>query len=295
MTLASRKIPCRRRKAVSTGYPFTRRHLHGIVKVRIGGGRSGLYLDAGGPNFRNVTAHTGFTFHEPSMSVQGRPIATWAIPAVVLAVLLAFLASDAGTVATGLRGILFDAYQHAQPRAYQDTKARSGFAVRTLDADAASLARFGAWPWPHAVLAKLVRDLKAQHAAMVVFAFPLETPDPASPKSLLSQLPAGAAYDAVRTTLSQMIGPDDELAASMSTLATISGFTLGAQGARRPVVRAPLQFAGSKDPFGHVPQFALAAGAVAPVERTSLGIGALNLRFDADGKVRRMPLAFRLI
>src|SRR3569833_3758892 len=144
------------------------------------------------------------------------------------------------------------------------------------------------------MLAKLVRDLKAQHAAMVVFAFPLETPDPASPKSLLSQLPAGAEYDAVRTTLSQMIGPDDELAASMSTLATISGFTLGAQGARRPVVRAPLQFAGSKDPFGHVPQFALAAGAVAPVERTSLGIGALNLHFDADGKVRRMPLAFRL-
>src|SRR5690349_5830462 len=109
-------------------------------------------------------------FHEPSMSVPGRPIATWAIPAVVLAAALALLASDAASIATGLRGILFDAYQHSQPRAYQDTKPRAGFSVRTLDADRASLERFGPWPWPHAVLAKLVRDLKNQHAAMVVFA-----------------------------------------------------------------------------------------------------------------------------
>src|SRR6201999_3318024 len=106
------------------------------------------------------------------MSVQGRPIAAWAIPALVLAVALALLASDAGTVATRLRGILFDAYQHAQPRAYEDTKARAGFAVRTLDADKASLARFGAWPWPHATLARLVRELKQQHAALAVLAFP---------------------------------------------------------------------------------------------------------------------------
>src|ERR1700760_73750 len=108
------------------------------------------------------------------MSVQGRPIAAWAIPAVVLAIALALLASDAGTVATRLRGILFDAYQHIQPRAYVDTKARAGFAVRTLDVDKASLERFGPWPWPHATLAKIVRDLKNRHAAMVVFAFPLE-------------------------------------------------------------------------------------------------------------------------
>jgi len=38
------------------------------------------------------------------MSAEGRPIATWAIPAAVLAILLALLASDAGTVATRLRG-----------------------------------------------------------------------------------------------------------------------------------------------------------------------------------------------
>jgi len=227
------------------------------------------------------------------MSVPGRPIATWAIPAVVLAAALALLASDAASIATGLRGILFDAYQHSQPRAYQDTRARAGFSVRTLDADKASLERFGPWPWPHAVLAKLVRDLKNQHAAMVVFAFPLANPDPATPQNVLQQLPAGSEYDAMRTTLSQMMGPDEALAASLSTQATITGFTLGEDG-HRPAIRAPLRFTGAKNPFGRVPQFALATGAIPAVERTSLGIGALNLRYDPDGKVRRMPLAFRL-
>src|SRR5512142_428836 len=135
------------------------------------------------------------------MIVPGRPIATWAIPAVVLAAALALLASDAASIATGLRGILFDAYQHSQPRAYQDTRARAGFSVRTLDADKASLERFGPWPWPHAVLAKLV------------FAFPLANPDPATPQNVLQQLPAGSEYDAMRTTLSQMMGPDEALAA----------------------------------------------------------------------------------
>ena len=227
------------------------------------------------------------------MSVPGRPIATWAIPAVVLAAALALLASDAASIATGLRGILFDAYQHSQPRAYQDTKPRAGFSVRTLDADKASLERFGPWPWPHAVLAKLVRDLKNQHAAMVVFAFPLANPDPATPQNVLQQLPAGPEYDAMRTTLSQMIGPDEALAASLSAQATITGFTLGEDG-HRPAIRAPLRFTGAKNPFGRVPQFAMATGAIPAVERTSLGIGALNLRYDPDGKVRRMPLAFRL-
>jgi adenylate cyclase len=229
------------------------------------------------------------------MTLQGRPIAVWAIPAAVLALALALLASDLGTAATRLRGLLFDAYQQAQPRAYQDIKVRSGFSVRTLDADAASLHRFGPWPWPHAVLARLARELKTGHAAMAVFAFPLDTADPTNPRSLLGQVPADPQYDPVRATLSQMQSPDDDLAAAMSQLATVTGFTLGSSvAARAPLVRAPLHFSGAKDPFAHVPQFALASGAILSVERTSLGVGALNLRVDADDMLRRMPLAFRL-
>lgn len=227
------------------------------------------------------------------MSIRGKPVAVWAIPVLVLAAMLLLLGTDAGGIATQLRGILFDAYQHTKPRPYTDTKARAGFAVRTLDVDKASIERFGAWPWPHATLARLTHDLKAQGAAMVVFAFPLDTPDPTSPRNLLGKVPAGPEFDAVRSALSQMASADDDLAAAMSQLPSITGFTLGSEG-HAPFVRAPLRFVGTKNPFGHTPAFTTAAGAIPLVERISLGIGGLNLMFDADGKLRRMPLAFRL-
>ncbi|MBV9420111.1 MAG: adenylate/guanylate cyclase domain-containing protein [Alphaproteobacteria bacterium] len=228
------------------------------------------------------------------MTLRERPIALWAMPALVLAGMLLLLGTDAGGIATGLRGILFDAYQHSQPRTYVDTRAHSGFAVRTLDADKASLTRFGPWPWSHATLALIARELKAQGAAMAVFAFPLEGVDPASPKNLLGQVPPGPDADAIRTALSQMPSADDDLRLAMSRLASITGFTLGKESGHAPFVRAPLRFIGTKNPFAYVPNFTTAAGALPALEQTSLGIGALNLAFDADGKVRRMPLAFRL-
>ena len=229
------------------------------------------------------------------MSFQGRPIAIWAFPGLMLAAMLFVLGSDAGGIAARLRSVLFDSYQTSQPRPYQDTLAHAGYAVRTLDADMASLKRFGPWPWPHAVLARLARELKTQGAALAVFAFPLDAPDAASPRSLLAQLPSGPENDPLRTALTQMTSPDDGLAAAMSQLASVTGFTLGAsEVVQAPQIRAPLRFIGSKNPFGHVPAFTTAEGAIPAVERTSLGIGALNLPGDADGRLRRMPLAFRL-
>jgi adenylate cyclase len=228
------------------------------------------------------------------MNFQGRPLASWALPGLMLALCLFVLGTDLGATATRLRGVLFDSYQRHAPRAYQDTLAKSGFTVRTLDADAASLRRFGPWPWPHAVLAKLVGALKDQGAAMAVLAFPLEAADPASPKNLLGLVPAGAQNDALRTALGTMPSPDDALAGAMGTLATVSGFTLtGTPAARPPVLGATLRFLGSKNPFGHAPDFKYAAGAIAQVQHASLGDGALNLAIDSDGTVRRLPLVFR--
>ncbi|MEJ0040732.1 MAG: CHASE2 domain-containing protein [Rhizomicrobium sp.] len=170
----------------------------------------------------------GFVFATPKVrnEFQGRPLAIWALPGLVLAAALFLLGSDAGAVASRLRGVLFDSYQRAQPRAYQDTLPRAGFAVRTLEADAPSLKRFGKWPWPHGVLAKLVGDLKAQGAAMAVLAFPLDAPDPASPKNLVALVPAGTQNDALRAALGQMASPDAALVQAMDGLATVTGLTL---------------------------------------------------------------------
>ncbi|MGZ5959639.1 MAG: CHASE2 domain-containing protein, partial [Rhizomicrobium sp.] len=132
------------------------------------------------------------------MNLRDRPLAIWAFPLVMLVAALLFLGSDVGGMATRLRETLFDAYQRFQPRPYQDTLPRAGFSVRVLDSDTANLKRLGPWPWPHSTLAKLTRELKAKGAALVVFAFPLDVPDPLSPKNLLAQAPFGPAGDPIR-------------------------------------------------------------------------------------------------
>ncbi|MGZ6008878.1 MAG: CHASE2 domain-containing protein, partial [Rhizomicrobium sp.] len=229
------------------------------------------------------------------MNLRDRPLAIWAFPLVMLVAALLFLGSDVGGMATRLRETLFDAYQRFQPRPYQDTLPRAGFSVRVLDSDTANLKRLGPWPWPHSTLAKLTRELKAKGAALVVFAFPLDVPDPLSPKNLLAQAPFGPAGDPIRAALIGMTSPDDDLTAAMSQLATVTGFTLGGvNAARAPTTKARVTFVGTKNPFALAPGFDGASGAIEAVERTSLGTGALNLVFDTDGKLRRMPLVFRL-
>ena len=70
------------------------------------------------------------------MNFRDRALAISAFPLAMLFVALVFLGSDAGQLAQRFRGILFDAYQHAQPRSYEDTLPRAGFSVRVLESDA---------------------------------------------------------------------------------------------------------------------------------------------------------------
>ena len=227
------------------------------------------------------------------MKLSDKSIAAFPIIALVLS--LVVLGSDAGRIASRLRDILFDAYQNAQPRRYADTVSMAGFSIRVLDADAPSLVRFGPWPWSHSTLAALLGELKAKGAALAVFAFPLDVPDPLSPKNLAAQTQAGPAGDAARAALDTMVSPDVALTKAMSHLATATGFVLGAgYGARAPIPRAHVSFVGAKNPFGRAPSFADATRAIAALEQMSVGTGALNLTFDADGQLRRMPLVFQL-
>ena len=220
-----------------------------------------------------------------------KPIVVWALPlAILLAAALGIIADPAG-LAGRLRGLQFDAYQTLQPRPYEDTLARSGLRVRVLDIDAASAARFGPWPWSRLVLAKLTQELKAAGAAIIVFAMPLDTPDPASPSRLADLL---APDDSTHAALAQFPVPDDRFALALGGVKAVSGFTLGDTARRAPQIKTTLSFEGDANALGAVPDFALASGALAGIESASAGVGALNLIADSDGKVRRLPLVLRL-
>ena len=229
------------------------------------------------------------------MSLHDRPIAVWAFPLIMFALALFVLGADAWGVAGRLRGMLFDAYQVARPRIYQDVGAKSGHPVRVLDIDAGSTKRFGAWPWPHGALAELVGALKEQDVSVVVFVTPLDKADPASPKNLLSLVPPGPSYDGARAALEHMPSPDDAMASALTGVKAVTGFSLGdARPVRTLTLKATVERSGKRDPFGQVRAFDQASASLDSIEAASAGVGAVNLDFDSDGKVRRMPLVFRL-
>ena len=227
------------------------------------------------------------------MNLRGRPIAIWAFPLVMLALALIVLGVDAGGAATWLRGMLFDTYQQAHPRPYEDTRAITGAPVRVLDIDQDSIARFGPWPWPHAAIAKLLSELKEQGAALVVLDADLDRPDAASPKSLLALVPPGPSFDETRLALERMPSPDEALVRALSSIKTVTAFTLGKDEAGF-APKATVDWTGKADPFGRVPRFERSTAPLADFAAASSGVGARNLAVDTDGKVRRMPLVFRL-
>jgi adenylate cyclase len=227
------------------------------------------------------------------MTFRDRPRSVWAFPLAALAIALALLGSDWAGFAGNLRGALFDAYQRARPREYHDTRAETGFAVRVLDIDADSVKKFGTWPWPHAVLAKIIGELHAQGAQLVVLDLPLDKADPASPANLVAEIPSGPEFDQTRSAIQALPSPDTALAGAFAQIATVTGFDLG--GAGTPfALKKTVASSQSPDLFARTKLFESAAAPLAPLLKASAGTGATNLIADRDGVLRRVPLVFRL-
>ncbi len=229
------------------------------------------------------------------MRVGASSATVWALPLAIVIVAIATIATDPGGLATRIRGIQFDAYQYLHKRPYEDPRAKSRYSVRVLDLDAAAVARFGAWPFSHAVLAKLIGELKAAGAPVVVLDAPLTAPDRLSPQLFARALPPGPENDGVRHALAGIASPDRALEIAMAGVHTVTTFRLsGAQGETSLSPKSAVVFSGSAAAKAAVPDFARALVPLAPLVRASVGLGASNLLPDPDGKLRVMPLLFRM-
>lgn len=222
------------------------------------------------------------------MRAGANAVTIWALPLAILVASCVLVVSDFGGVASRIRGFEFDLYQRAKPRLYEDTKIGTGHAIRVLDADGASIARFGRWPWSRNVLARLTAELKAQGAALVVFDIGFEGPDPES--VILQALPADPSTANLRAALAALPSPDETLASAIARVPAVTGFTLGEPG-RMPLVNSDLAL---PDASADIAKFEAAAAAPPSIEKASAGVGARNLPVGPDGEVRRDPLVFRL-
>lgn len=214
---------------------------------------------------------------------EGRPGA-----AVLLILSLFIFAAVEDTAYRVLRLELFDVYQRLKPRELQSLP------VAIIDIDEVSIAKYGQWPWPRTLTAKLVEQVASLSPLAIAFDFVMPEPDRLSPQTLIKQYPN--IDPALKRTLDALPTNDAVLASSLKGHPVIvgrAGLAIRRGGTQAPLRQVPVLIKGP-DPVPHLAAFAGQLANVPEIEAVASGFGLLNARPDADGVLRRVPLVMNV-
>jgi len=183
-----------------------------------------------------------------------------------------------------LRLHVFDEYLRLKPRVYEPVP------VRIVDIDDDSLERFGQWPWPRTLLAKLVNRLDELGAAAVAFDILFLDPDRSTPSRVIDGVEEIGPNDPLVERFKQLPDHDLVFADAIKQSHVVLGFALRKDRRDRyPDVKASFSNAGD-DPRPWVPHFAGAASDLEALEATASGSAILDTLPEQDGIPRRAPL-----
>jgi adenylate cyclase len=180
-----------------------------------------------------------------------------------------------------LRG--FDLEQHLMPRLYEPAP------LRIVAIDEKSLERYGQWPWPRTLMARLVSQIAAGKPLVLGVDIIFAEPDRFSPASLVSILPS--IPESIARELASLPGNDAALAAAFRQVPTVlgEGMSIQATSGRYPQSVARLNRFGT-DPTPFLLSYPQRLRSLPDLRTAALGEGALLAEPDADGILRRMPL-----
>ena len=202
--------------------------------------------------------------------------------AALLGVLALQMVGFSGIDRLGL--LLFDGYQRAAPRPYEDA------AVRIVDIDDETIRRLGQWPWPRTDVADLTRRLTAAGASAVAFDVVFAEPDRTSPARLAQRIGREGGAPQVVAALAGMPDHDAALAQTMHDAPVVLGYFLTRDGTAAAVPPKAGMAAAGSPPSAGVPRFTNAIQPLAPFRDTASGNGFVTLIGDSDGIVRKAPL-----
>lgn len=203
---------------------------------------------------------------------------------VVIAIAAIQFAAIAGFDRLGL--MVFDSYQNAAPRAYQDA------GVRIIDIDEESVERLGQWPWSRTEIAKLTQRLSDAGAAAIAFDIVFSEPDRTSPDQIAARLPQVEGNEDLLRSLSDLPDNDDILADSFALAPVVGGFFLLHEDRGDPIELPTGMAVLGSPPSGQVEQYQGTVQSLPQLQQASAGLGSLSIVGDADGILRRAPLVF---
>lgn len=179
-----------------------------------------------------------------------------------------------------LRTFSFDLYQTLQPRE------RVSAPVLIVDIDEQSLDKYGQWPWPRSLIARLLDRLWEMKPAAVAFDIIMPEPDRASPCEVTQYIPG--IDRALVKEVCKLPGNDSLLAGSLQRGNSVLG--MAGMDSETPVaIRAPPMRAIGEEPLGKLRHFDTALTNVPELEEAALGHAILSTDIER-GIVRRVPL-----
>jgi len=209
---------------------------------------------------------------------RGRPFGCF-----LLAVLVAALLGLDGSPLRRLRLACFDAYQMLLPGA----RLSEPTAIVIVGIDEPSLARYGQWPWPRTMLARLIARIAAARPAAIGIDILMAEPDRLSPRRLPALVP-GIDPD-LAATLSRLPSNDSVLANSLRGLPVVLAVAgLDNHEVSPPGRRPPVRLVGG-DANRFARRFPAALRSVEEIDGAARGHGLISVDPEA-GVVRRVPL-----
>lgn len=212
-------------------------------------------------------------------------VPAWGLALLVLAIAIFIRIIDPSFV-EGPRLHGFDAAQRLWPRAVSE----NGL-VQIVAIDEGSLAAKGQWPWPRTLLAELVRRIAAGRPAVLGIDISLTEPDRYSPERVAENL-LSLPPD-VTTALANLPDSDAVLGEAVATVPTVFVADPTMEQLPHPegpqLITTPVREQG-RDPRPFLLRYSSLIRTLPVIARRERGEGAVAIRPDIDGVLRRIPL-----
>ncbi|HBR68638.1 MAG TPA: hypothetical protein DEA55_04595, partial [Rhodospirillaceae bacterium] len=187
-----------------------------------------------------------------------------------------------------ISNVVFDTYITLKPRDPSDK-------LVFVDIDDLSLSKAGQWPWPRTYIAQVVRNIKEEGAAVIVFDGVLAEPDRTSPENIIPLLEEG---NPAREALSSRESHDAVLARAIGDVGNfVAGFSYGSN-PNPPQIKSGIRVKSDIKNFllgqtgtGSI-HFGTTAQFLPELQKNAAGNGSFMASAEQDAVIRRTGLVF---